>query len=156
MSGGIWIRGGLALLAALAAVLLALPAEADPARAYCGRSVSGRERPLPASLHDLAVKALGIDASVRTGLSYRCARGKLLVCSVGANLSCGRANTDKNPRAVAAYCRENPDTDVVPMVVTGHDTIYNWSCVHGAPKLQPPSTAVDADGYLADNWREIE
>ena len=49
----------------------------------------------------------------------------------------------------------NPDAPLVPMAVTGHDTIYAWRCASGAPVAEPPSMAVDADGYIADNWREV-
>jgi hypothetical protein len=156
----VWTKTGVAVLGALAALFPALPAAADPpgpAAAYCGWSASTRERALPPALRTVAAKALDTDVSaVQADGYYRCAHGRLLVCTVGANLNCGKADTNKKQRSVIAFCRANPDASVVPMVVTGHDTIYSWSCVHGAPQLQEPSAAVDADGYVADNWREIK
>jgi hypothetical protein len=146
---------GVVMSAALTAPLWTLPAAADPVGAYCGHSASTRERPLPAALQPLAGKALETDVT-NVPTYYRCSHGRLLVCTVGANLNCGKADTKKHPPAVVTFCRENPDASVVPMVVTGHDTIYSWTCVHGVPKLQEPFAAVDADGYVADNWREIK
>lgn len=152
-----WMLSAAAMSVALAACLVALPAAADPAGTYCGRSATTKERPLPAALQRLAAKALDTDiASLQAAAYFRCSHGRLLVCTVGANLSCGKADTDENPRPVVAFCRENPDASIVPMVVTGHDTIYSWSCVHGAPQLQEPAAALDADGYLVDHWREIK
>ena len=55
-----------------------------------------------------------------------------MVCTVGANLPCGKANTYCDPSAgVVQWCRDNPDASVVPAVATGHDTIYEWRCQGG-------------------------
>ena len=92
---------------------------------------------------------------IKIGAFYRCSHGYLLVCAVGANLPCGKANMDPNPPSVVAYCQRNPNAPPVPMAVTGHDTIFAWHCANGAPVLEPPAMAVDADGYIADNWRQL-
>ena len=153
---------GFAALFSLGALLLSQLVSSPPAAAaglaaaYCANGAAFSERPLPAALASAAASALAMDAGmIKIGAFYRCSRGRLLVCAVGANLSCGKANTGRNPPSVVDYCRRNPDARLVPMAVTGHDTIYAWHCANGAPVIEPPSMAVDADGYIADNWREL-
>ena len=153
-------------LSADRAMILALVASSlsSPRRrggGACGRLLQ-RWRPderTAASLQAAAPAAQALDvdvAIVKTGASYRCSGGRLLVCAVGANLWCGKADTDTRPARVAAYCRSNPDAVLAPMAVTGHATIYAWRCAHGAPEIEPSPMAVDPDGYIADNWRELD
>jgi len=151
--------GGAAVLWLVASPLLAFaPAAASnlPA-AYCSGGATTSGRPLPPSLVAAAAQALAVDAAlVRTGAYYRCSAGRLLVCAVGANLWCGKAETDIRPPSVVAYCRRNPDAALAPMATTGHATIHAWRCVNGAPQVEPTSMAVDSAGYIADNWRELD
>jgi hypothetical protein len=53
-----------------------------------------------------------------------------------------------------AYCREHPGSDSIPMAATGHDTIYDWRCEGHRAVAGKANRAVDAQGYVADNWRE--
>ena len=151
---------GLAMVLAAVASSLVFPAPAMAAglaAAYCSDGVGTSERPLPSRLVQPAAQALDIDAAiVKTGAAYRCSGGRLLVCAVGANLWCGKADTDVRPARVVAYCRNNPDAALAPMAVTGHATVYAWRCVRGFPEIEASSTAVDSDGYIADNWRELD
>jgi len=149
-----------AAIAALVAPLLAFPVAASaagPTAAYCSRGVSSRERTLPPELASPAARALGVDlAMTKSGAFFRCSGGRLLVCAVGANLWCGKADTNANPRSVVAYCRRNPSAALAPMAVTGHATIYAWRCARGVPQIEGSPRAVDSDGYIADNWRELD
>ena len=150
----------LAMILALFASSLVLPAPASAAglaAAYCSDGAKTNERPLPSKLAAPAAQALDVDvAIVKTGAYYRCSGGRLLVCAVGANLWCGKADTDTRPARVVAYCRNNADAVLAPMAVTGHATIYAWRCAHGVPEIEPSPMAVDSDGYIADNWRELD
>lgn len=85
---------------------------------------------------------------------WRCMDRQVYACNFGANLPCNsKANTSKTPTAeMAEYCQANPDSDFIPMVVTGHETIYSWRCVKGAPELLDQIQQVDAAGYLAGIW----
>jgi hypothetical protein len=40
------------------------------------------------------------------------------------------------------------------MYVTGHDTIYEWRCVEGQVAATKVMT-VDAQGYVANNWKPL-
>jgi hypothetical protein len=77
-----------------------------------------------------------------------------MACWVGANLDCGRANVHRSLLGANAYCREHPGADSIPMVATGHDTIYDWHCEGHRAVAGKANRAVDAEGYIAENWRE--
>ncbi|MCC6147007.1 MAG: hypothetical protein IT308_05515 [Anaerolineaceae bacterium] len=85
---------------------------------------------------------------------WRCMNGQVLACSVGANLPCwAKANTDKTPtQAMKDYCTENPASEFIPMAVTGHETVYDWRCVEGAPQAGGQFSEVDSAGYIANIW----
>ena len=42
------------------------------------------------------------------------------------------------------------------MFATGHDTIYAWRCVGKRAVAGKALVAVDAHGYDAGNWKEID
>lgn len=77
---------------------------------------------------------------------YRCVDGAVWLCNHGANLTCAKADIRRNLPAVADYCRENPNEEVVPMAVTGHGTIYTWECADGKLRSKP-SQKVDERGF---------
>jgi predicted small lipoprotein YifL len=90
---------------------------------------------------------------------WRCMDHKVYACNVGANLNLpcmSKANTDRTPTAaLETYCQENPNADVVPMVVTGHDTIYAWKCQGSTPIISEQIAQTDAQGFLANIWYEV-
>jgi hypothetical protein len=55
----------------------------------------------------------------------------------------------------SAFCRDNPNADMIPMFATGHDTIYAWRCVGRRAVAEKAVVAVDPDGYDAGNWKEV-
>jgi hypothetical protein len=89
---------------------------------------------------------------------WRCMDSQVYACNFGANLPCdSKANTDKNPTPeMGEYCKANPDSEFIPMSVTGHDTIYSWHCVKDAPEVLDQIETVDAAGYLAQIWYPIK
>jgi hypothetical protein len=110
----------------------------------------------PAVLEAKAANAFGISIdAAREGVWVRCAGTKLIACWVGANLNCGKANTRRRLPGATAYCRANPNSDVVPMAATGHDTVYVWRCVGGRGVAGKAIIAVDAQGYAVGNWKEL-
>jgi hypothetical protein len=42
------------------------------------------------------------------------------------------------------------------MAATGHDTIYDWRCVGRRAVATKTVVAVDAQGYDAGNWKELD
>ena len=88
---------------------------------------------------------------------WRCMRGKVYACNVGANIPCAaKADPQLTPApALAEFCQANPAADVIPAVVTGRETIYEWRCVSGAPQVVRAVTTPDPRGYLTLFWHEI-
>jgi hypothetical protein len=92
---------------------------------------------------------------VRDAASVRCVGARLMACWVGANLDCGRGNSRRSLPGATAWCRQNPGSNNVPMAATGHDTIYEWRCAGGRAVAGAIISPVDAQGYIAGNWREL-
>lgn len=91
------------------------------------------------------------------GTSWRCLDGALYACNVGANLPC-----DEKPAAdpavsdaMRSFCAESPGSDVIPMYVTGHATIYDWSCDGKEPRRGRRVAELDPRGYVASIWHRI-
>jgi len=91
------------------------------------------------------------------GTSWRCMDGQVYACNVGANLPCqGRADTRRTPAPpLVEFCRDNRNADVVPMVVSGRETVYEWRCADGAPRIVRQIATPDARGFLSDIWYRI-
>jgi hypothetical protein len=91
------------------------------------------------------------------GSVWRCVDGQVYGCFVGANLPCeAKANTDQTPtQEEIEFCQANPDSDFIPAVVTGRETVYEWRCRAGAPEIVRQVTEVDAQGFIAGIWYAI-
>jgi hypothetical protein len=106
-----------------------------------------------------ALKLTGTPTPALTQSSlWRCMDSKVYACTVGANLPCAdKANVDRTPtQPMKDFCKANPASDVIPAVVTGRDTIFDWRCTGGAPVISKQLTQVDARGYQTDIWYEIK
>lgn len=146
-----------------AAALVPVLANAAPAETpgqICQRAgTDDALRPIPASLVPDARRLFGLERmpteQVQRGTLFRCADRRVLVCNLGANLPCGKANRSRNLPGATAFCRQNPNSDFIPMVATGHDTIYHWRCVSGTAQPGPPVEKVDARGFIARYWKPV-
>ncbi|HZD49318.1 MAG TPA: hypothetical protein VE178_11290 [Silvibacterium sp.] len=89
-------------------------------------------------------------------MEWRCANGAVLACQYGANIPCGsKAVTSQKPtQPIIDYCRQNPDSQFVPMVVTGHESAVSWAC-HGPRPSVIRSSPVDDQGYEQAYWRTV-
>jgi hypothetical protein len=145
------------------AVLAAWPmtrAGAETPAAFCARDVNNDAlRPIPEDLVAAAGVALGATMAPAVAMKttvFRCANGRLLVCTVGDNLACGRANTTRTPgRGQLNWCRAHANDALIPLVAAGHDTIYAWRCQDGAPQIDRQMLDVDARGFIVQNWRQL-
>jgi len=92
------------------------------------------------------------------GLYWRCMDGNVYACTVGANLPCtDKANTDKTPtKEMNDFCASNANADVIPMSVTGHNTVYDWHCNGTTAEVVKQLVTPDAQGYLSNIWYEIK
>jgi hypothetical protein len=133
---------------------------AETPAAFCKRAgTDDTTRPIPQSLVPAANAALTTQMPAHVAMDttvFRCTGGQVLVCTVGANLPCGKANTSQAPGyGVVQWCREHPDAEVVPAVATGHDTIYRWRCRASAPKIVRQTLHVDPRGFVAEFWKTL-
>jgi hypothetical protein len=87
---------------------------------------------------------------------FRCSQGRVMVCTVGANLPCGKANASRVPtQGTVQWCRANPGADFVPAAASGHDTIYEWRCRDGEPRIVRQMLRVDSRGFVAEFWKTL-
>ncbi len=132
-------------------------ASAATAAPYCPDAAHAAPAKVPADLTAAVAKTFQIDASAVNAAAFvRCAGPKLTACYVGANLDCGRADTRRALPGATAWCRQNPGSNLVPMAATGHDTIYQWSCKGRRAVAGKAMVHVDPQGYIAENWKEVQ
>jgi hypothetical protein len=156
-------NGCLSTVLALSAVALlaGAPSQAQtgaPAY-YCKRvGTDDTLRAVPLSLAPEVRRLLGLDmpdeATARTSY-FRCMAGSVMVCTAGANLPCGKANISRSLPAVEQYCRANPNADIVPTFVTGHDTIYQWRCEGTAAVAGGEVERIDERGFFTRFWQRV-
>jgi hypothetical protein len=154
---------GLVALAGIVALVPARPAaHAGPAphdnpRAYCARVGTDDTLRTPPPALAGAIKRL-FNVSGRYALKttyYRCAGGDVEVCWVGANLPCGKANTDKHLPAATRWCQSHANSDFIPLYVTGHDTPYSWRCAGAKAEAGAPVGKLDARGFFEEYWKKL-
>lgn len=87
---------------------------------------------------------------------WRCMNAKVYACNLGANIPCDeKADTNRTPTAAMNdYCQANPSA-VIPAVVTGRATVYDWKCTSGKPQIVKELTQPDARGFLAMFWYQV-
>jgi hypothetical protein len=140
---------------------LAATARAQDPNAYCARvGNDDRVKPIPAAMVPTARRLFNLESAddadfVLRSTVFRCMNGSVWLCNHGANIPCAKADLRRMPPSVTTYCEENPNEAVVPMVVTGHDTIHSWECVGGKARLKQ-SQKVDPRGFAADQWRRLQ
>jgi hypothetical protein len=155
----------LALGAALALFGAALPraGHAAPAahenpRAFCAHVGTDDElRAPPLALAPVIQRAFNIRGAYALKTTYfRCADGAVKICFVGANLPCGKANTSRSVPAVTRWCETHPDTEFIPLYVTGHNSLYSWHCIGAKAATGAPRGTLDDRGFFAEYWKTVE
>jgi len=154
------MRGFLLFLSVAVLGLLTACASASAGEApgqYCRRVVNDDAlRQPPEALAPAIERLFGLGNSYPPGSAfYRCAGGDVMVCVVGANLPCGKANTSTALPAAEEWCRTNQNAEFIPMYVTGHETIYRWRCTGSTATTTGEAAKLDARGFFADYWRKL-
>ena len=83
-----------------------------------------------AELYATAEQAFGLKLPVEQGeraVIWRCDGGRVLGCFFGANVPCGQMDQRTELPNVTEWCEDHPGAGV-PQEVTGHDTLWRWSC----------------------------
>jgi hypothetical protein len=115
--------------------------------------------PAPGSLVGQVAAAFGVHmppAEMAAQTVIRCENGLVLACMTGANLNCGKADVSRTSAGGNTWCQQHPNASFIPMFATGHATIYVWRCdgTRAVPERQ--AQAVDAQSYVAGNWRRLD
>jgi hypothetical protein len=137
--------------------LAAAPAANQSPVDYC-RGVGNDDelRKPPASLAGALHSLFNVSGPEALQTSYyRCMGGAVMLCNIGANIPCGKANTSTNLPGAREWCRGNPNSDFIPMAATGHDTIYEWRCASGKAVISRKFHNVDERGFVADAWMRL-
>lgn len=152
-----------AMLAGLGASVLpraglTAPRPHESPRAYCARvDTDDALHPPPPSLAPAIRRLFNIPMHHALQASYyRCAGGEVKVCFVGADLPCDKANTSRSLPAVTRWCETHPDTEFIPLYVTGHNSFYSWHCVGAKAETGAPLGPLDARGFFADYWKTVK
>ena len=90
---------------------------------------------------------------VRNATVFRCASRRVTVCMSGANLPCGKADTERTSVGGAQWCRDHPDASFIPAYATGHATIFEWRCHGTSPDIVQQRYPVDSRGFVARSWK---
>jgi hypothetical protein len=127
-------------------------------RALCRTAgTDDRLRGIPDALVPETVRLFHLEAmpaeQVRRSSYFRCFERHVLVCTVGANLPCGKANTRRHLPAADAWCAGHPGSGFIPMYVTGHDTIYAWRCDGPQAAIAKTVFQVDPRGFIRQVWK---
>ena len=86
---------------------------------------------------------------------YRCMDARVMVCFIGANLPCAKINTAKINPGANAFCKQNPDTDLVPAAATGHDSAYAFKCRGGQAVVDGATWTLDKRGFAQKIWTAL-
>jgi hypothetical protein len=147
-----------AVLAAPAGWAYAQPQAETPGQ-FCARArTDDTLRPIPPTLVPAVNALLHTDMPPKVAVRmtvFRCAGGHVLICGMGANLPCGKADTSRTSEGGTAWCRDHPDADFIPAYATGHATIFDWRCRDGAPVIVRQNFQIDPRGFVAEFWREL-
>lgn len=172
MEGGLTERfekclvwGAVAFLAVAGQAASANAAETDLTK-LCRQEVNDDTvRDYQPSLHDAALKAFKkffpdaaqkpTDEMLASQAKFRCMGGKVYACFIGANLPCSKMNTDESNTGAEAFCKDNPTADSVPMVATGHDTIYSYRCKDGHAEIARRLYQIDQRGFAQSLWTPV-
>jgi hypothetical protein len=154
------MRSGSSAVVFAIVLLTGAHAHAQAPAALCQRvGTDDTTRPIPEALVPAVNAAFSTRMPARVAMDttvYRCAKDRVLVCTAGANLPCGKANTSRAPaEGEVQWCRDHPDDAFIPAVATGHDTIYQWSCHGGVPRIAGQTLHVDSRGFVAEFWKQL-
>jgi hypothetical protein len=135
-------------------------ARGSPATLCRTLGTDDRLRPIPASLVPAARRLFELHtmpaAWIRRSTLFRCFDRHVLICNLGANLPCGKADTSRSLPAADKWCAGHPGSDFIPMYVTGHDTIYRWHCAGSRAAVGGTPLKTDRRGFIARFWKRVD
>ena len=120
---------------------------------YPGRSYRGPQVP------SRIAQAVGSTKDDPGRVEWRCDNGTVLACITRqlSGAGCEQMSSNRKPwREQWDWCRDNPNADLIPANVMGHQNIYLWRCVGTVPTASRQSGLnLDRRGFVADEWKAI-
>lgn len=116
-------------------------------------------RPIAPAMVPAAKRLFGLrmaDRQVIRSTVFRCADGRTLLCNYGANLPCGKANSDRHLPGAQSWCRTHPRADFIPQYMIPSGNIYRWHCAGGAPEIAGQAEEIDRRGFVARYWKALD
>lgn len=139
----------------------ATPVASEAAQACAKMGNDDTVRPYSTAMHDAFANAFTdskgppVDADLKTGV-YRCMDARLVACLVGANLPCFKMDTARHNTGADAFCQNNKDNDAVPLVASGHASIYAYKCVGTRAEIADTMYKLDERGFARDLWKRLD
>ncbi|WP_444936147.1 hypothetical protein ACJJIW_19665 [Microbulbifer sp. JMSA004] len=128
----------------------------NPVQRFAGQA-------MPEEIVDGIRKAVNLGAEapedwIARGTYWRCMDGSVYACFVGVNLPCDeKADTSREPSsAMLSYCNDNQSSGVIPAVVAGRASMYEWRCRSGVPEIIRQISKPDARGFLSTYWYRLD
>lgn len=119
---------------------------------YPGQRYQGSPTP------EWIASAMGSTASDPGRVDWRCMDGRVLAC-IDQTLSghgCEQMSLGRTPGPEQwAYCRQHPNSDVIPLAVMGWNSAYLWDCAGRVPRAHESALRLDRRGFILDDWREV-
>ncbi|WP_413662415.1 hypothetical protein ACG1BZ_14330 [Microbulbifer sp. CNSA002] len=127
----------------------------NPVQRFAGQA-------MPKEIVDGIRRAVNLGAEapegwIAGGTYWRCMDGSVYACFVGANLPCDeKADTGQEPSsAMLSYCKDNQSSGIIPAVVAGRASMYQWRCRSGTPEIIRQISKPDARGFLSNYWYRL-
>jgi hypothetical protein len=153
------VAGWLRAVTAIGCALLAAQA-ANASDRLCRGGTDDTLRTIPDALVPTATRLFHLDAmpseQIKRSTYFRCQARRVLLCTVGANLPCGKGNASRHLPAADEWCAANPGASFIPMYVTGHDTLYNWRCSGKRAAIVGQPLRLDRRGFIANLWKPAD
>jgi hypothetical protein len=121
-------------------------------------AVDDQLQPIPDELVAAAQKLFGTAVPpdvMKAETVYRCMGKQIWLCTAGANLVCEKANGRRTSAGASQWCRQNPNSQTVPMSATGHDARYFWTCAGTSARVAGDAFHLDQRGFIRENWRRL-
>jgi uncharacterized protein YecT (DUF1311 family) len=146
----------LCLLVAIFAMTFAPTRPAAAGEPHYPNPAHAQSGSVPANLVTAVAKTCQIDeVAVRDAAVVGCVGHKPPGCYIGANLDCYTADARRALPGATDWYREYPGSSDIHVYVTGRGAIYGWSCKGRRAVAGQAVRAVDPQGYVAENWKEI-
>lgn len=91
-------------------------------------------------------------------VDWRCMDGRVLACidETMSGHGCEQMSLGRTPGPLQwAYCRQHPNSEVIPLSVMGWNSAYLWDCAGRVPRAHESALRLDRRGFISDEWSAV-